>query len=186
MKRALPLWLAALVPATLVGHGLAYAITGRSIADTHHAWLAPVMECSLAALFAICTLLLGSTLIRAGVLVHTNVERSWVALWPRLAVLQLALFMAMERAEGTHAGVVGCLVQLLVAFAVAYTLALFARILLHCSKAVEAASRYLERALHPIVSFVSRRPSPVAYALAVHAGASRFQRPPPSASASFF
>jgi hypothetical protein len=141
--------------------------------------MAPALECSLALLFAICSTLLGSALLRAGVLMHTAAERSWIALWPRLAVLQLALFALMEHAEGTHAGILGCLVQLLTAFAAAYVLCLFARLLARCRQGADA-SRYLERALRAVTSFVSRRPAPIAYALAVRAGTSRFQRPPPA------
>jgi hypothetical protein len=179
LKRALPLWLAAVVPATLAGHALAYALSGRSAADGHHAWMAPALECSLALLFAICSALLGTALLKAGILMHTAAERSWIALWPRLAVVQLALFIVMERAEGAHAGTFGCIMQILTALLAAYVLNLFARLLACCVKSTVAVSRYLERALHTVTSFVSRRPAPAAYALAVRAGRARFQRPPP-------
>lgn len=179
MKRALPLWLAAAMPAALAGHGLAYALTGRSAADGHHAWMAAALECSLAVLIAMGCVLLGSALLRAGVLMHTPAERSWIALWPRLAVLQLAIFTAMERAEGSHAGILACVIQLVMALAAAYVLYLFGRLLARCRHAGEVASRYLERALLSVTSFISRRPATCAHALAVRAGTSRFQRPPP-------
>jgi hypothetical protein len=179
MKRALPLWLAAVVPATLAGHGLAYALTGRSAADGHHAWMAPVLEVSIALLLAACTALTVEALLRAGVFAHTPAERSWLALWPRLSVAQLALFATIEHMEGTNAGAVGCLIQVLVALVTAYMLYAFGHLLLHCARGAAAASRYLQRMLRTVTSFVSRRPAFVAYALAVHAGSSRFQRPPP-------
>lgn len=179
MKRALPVWLAAVLPATLAGHGLAYALTGRSAAGAEHSWMAPALEISLALLFAICTALVGGTLCRAGILRRTRAERSLMVLWPRLAVAQLLLFAMIERAEGTRAGIAGSLVQILVAFAAAWLLCLFARVLARCRKHSREAGAYLERVLAGISSFVSRRPAPPAYAFAVRGGRARFQRPPP-------
>lgn len=179
MKRPLPVWIAAVVPATLVGHGLAYAVGGRSSADAHHAWVAPALECSLALLAALCCALLAGALLKAGVFVHTAAERSTIELWPRLAVAQLVLFAVMERLEGTHAGLLGSLVQVLVALCVAYVLSLFSRLLVRCIAHAQAASRYLQRLLDESARFVSRRPSCIAHELAVRAGTARFQRPPP-------
>jgi hypothetical protein len=142
--------------------------------------MAAAVECSLALLIAVSGALLGSALLRAGVLMHTPAERSWIALWPRLALLQLALFTGMERAEGSHAGIFGCLIQLLTALAAAYVLYLFARLLARCHQAGDTAGSYLGRALRAITSFVSRRPAVAAHTLAVRAGTARFQRPPPS------
>lgn len=181
MKRALPLWLAAVVPATLAGHGLAYALSGRSVADGHHAWMAPVLEVSLGLFTAACMVLTVDALVRAGVFAHTAAERSWLALWPRLSIAQLALFATIEQLEGTHAGVFGCAVQIFVALITAYVLYAFARLLVRCAHSSEAASRFLQRILQSVTSFVSRRPTAISYALAVHAGRSRFQRPPPQA-----
>ena len=141
--------------------------------------MAPVLECSLALLAAICITLIGSTLLQARILVHTATERSFNALWPRLAFAQLFLFLLIEYAEGTHATLLGCAVQLVVAAGIAALLALFAGLLSRCVKSARAASRYLQRLFQSVTSFVSRRPAPVAYALAVHAGTARFQRPPP-------
>jgi hypothetical protein len=179
MKRALPLWLAAVVPATLAGHGLTYAVTGQNAGDGHHAWMAPALEVSIALLIAACLALALDALLRVGVFTHTSAERSWLALWPRLSVAQLALFAAVEHAEGANAGLVGCAVQIFIALVVAYMLYAFAQLLVRCARGTEAASRYLERVLRTVTSFVSRRPAPVAYALAIHAGRARFQRPPP-------
>lgn len=179
MKRALPLWLAAVVPATLAGHALAYALSGRSAADGHHAWMAPALELSVALLLACCMALAVDALLRSGMFAHTAAERSWIALWPRLSIAQLVLFVAIEYSEGTHASLLGCAVQIFVALITAYILYAFAHLLVRCAQCTQAASRYLERMLRPVTSFVSRRPAPVAYALAVRAGSSRFQRPPP-------
>lgn len=181
MKPALPLWLAAVVPATLAGHGLAYALSGRSAADGHHAWMAPVLEISLGLLIAACMVLAADALMRAGVFAHTAAERSWLALWPRLALAQLALFGTIEQLEGTHAGMFGCAVQIFVALVTAYVLYAFAHLLARYARNSEAASRFLQRVLQSVTSFVSRRPAAISYALAVHAGHSRFQRPPPQA-----
>jgi hypothetical protein len=179
MKRPLPVWIAAVVPATLVGHGLAYAMAGRNGADAHHAWVAPALECSLALLAAVCCAMTAGALLKAGVLVHTAAERSVLELWPRLAVAQLVMFSIMERMEGTHAGLAGSLVQVIVALCVAYVLSLFSRLLVRCIAGAHAASQYLQRLLQPKTHFVSRRPYSVAYALSVRAGTARFQRPPP-------
>ena len=181
VKRPLPLWLAAVVPATLAGHGLAYALTGRSAADGHHAWMLPALECSLALLAAVCLICARESLLKARILMHTAAERSGIALWPRLALSQIVLFSVMERAEGGHAGALGVLMQMIVALFVAYVLSLFARLLIACAQSAHLASRYLQRLLQSVSSCVSRRPAPIAYALAVHAGTSRFQRPPPQA-----
>lgn len=179
MKRPLPVWIAAVVPATLVGHGLAYALAGRSGADGHHAWVAPALECSLAVLAALCCALLAGALLKAGVLAHTAAERSTIELWPRLAIVQLVMFSVMERLEGGHAEILGSLVQVLVALCVAYVLSLFSRLLVRCIAKAHAASHYLQRLLDGGTRFVSRRPSCVAHELAVRAGTARFQRPPP-------
>ncbi len=180
VKRSLPVWLAAVVPATLAGHGLAYALSGRSAADGRHAWMAPALECSLALLVALALLCAAESLCRSNIFTHTAAERSCAELWPRLAVAQIALFAAIEHAEGAHAIWFGIVVQIVVALACAYVLSLFARLLAACARSAHGASRYLERLQQTVSSYISRRPSPIAYALAVHAGTSRFQRPPPT------
>lgn len=180
MKRPLPLWIAAVVPATLVGHGLAYALAGRSMSDAHHAWVAPALECSLALLAALCCALVSGALLKAGIMVHTAAERSTIELWPRLALMQLLIFSLMERAEGTHAGAAGCAIQLVIALAVAYVLSLFSRLLVRCIAGAQQASQYLERLTQaPASFFISLQPLCVAHALAVRAGSARFKRPPP-------
>jgi len=125
-------------------------------------------------------MMLADALLKAGILIHTAAERSTIELFPRLAVAQLAMFAAMERLEGTHAGPLGCAVQIIVALCVAYGLSLFSRLLVRCITGAQAASRYLQRLLDDCTArFVSRRPYSTAHALAVRAGTARFQRPPP-------
>ena len=179
MKRALPVWLAALLPATLAGHALAYALAGRSASGAEHSWIAPALEISIALLFAICVALVGGTLCRAGILKRTRTERSILALWPRLAGAQILLFAVMESAEGTRAPFTGFLVQILVALFAAWLLCLFAQVLAGCRARSAEAGAFLERMLAAAVIFVSRRPAAPAFALAVRAGRARFQRPPP-------
>lgn len=179
MKRALPLWLAAVVPTTLAAHGLAYILSGRSTAGAEHAWVMPAMECSVAFLVALCTAATASALLRAGVFMHTAAEHSTIALWGRLAVSQIAIFALMEQAEGSHAGLFGCAVQVLAALCVAFLLALFSRMLARCVRCARSFSRYIERISRIGSTFVPRRPRSIAYALFVCAGSARFQRPPP-------
>jgi hypothetical protein len=168
------------MPATLVAHGLAYAIAGRSGADPQHAWVAPALECSVAVLAALCCALVADALVKAGVLIHTAAERSTLELWPRLALAQLVMFSAMERLEGTSAGVAGCVIQIAVALCVACVLSLFSRLLVRCIVHAEAAWQYLQRLTSsPRALFVCYRPLCIASVLAVRAGSARFQRPPP-------
>ena len=179
-RRRLPLWIAAVVPATLVGHGLAYALAGRSASDAHHAWVAPALECSLALLAALGCALVAGALMKAGIMVHTAAERSTIELWPRLALMQLLMFSLMERAEGTHAGAMGCAIQLVVALAVAYVLSLFSRLIVRCIAVAGEACEYLERLCDNVAAvFITPQPQCAAYALAVRAGSARFKRPPP-------
>ena len=179
MKRPLPLWLAAVVPTTLAGHGFAYALAGQSAADGRHAWLLPTLECSLALLIAVSLVRTHESLLKARVLIHTPAERSVAALWCRLAFSQIALFGVIEQLEGSHISLTGILVQLCLAAVIACVLAAFARLMIECARGARLAGVYLLRLLQGANSFVSSRPAPIAYALAVRAGTARFQRPPP-------
>ena len=179
MKRALPLWIAAAVPSTIAGHALAYAASGQTASDARHAWLQPALEISLAIAAAACAYFLAQSLVRAGILVHTSCERSYLALWPRLAAVQIALYTAVEFAEGVHPNLTGWGAQILTALLAALLLALFARFLAHCVAGTLAASRYLQRLLNDAAPFVTRRPAPIPSTLPVSLGTARFQRPPP-------
>lgn len=179
VKRALPLWIAAVVPSTVAGHALAYAFSGQTAADGRHAWMQPALEISLALAAAMCVLVWAESLLRAGILVHTSHERSPLALWPRLALTQLTLFAAIEYAEGAHAGAAGLAAQGITALLAALLLAAFASFLARCAAGTRAASRYLQRLFADVTLFVSRHPIALAHALSVSAGNARFQRPPP-------
>jgi hypothetical protein len=179
MKAPLPVWVVAALPATLLGHGLAYLAAGRTLADGHHAWLEPTFEVSGALLVALCLALAGSALVRARIIARVDVERSLNALWPRLAATQLALFALMERAEGTHVTLFSCAMQVAVALGAAFVLSLFARLLARCIHSAREASRYFERLFAEAASFIPRQPVWCADTLAVRIGFHRYVRPPP-------
>jgi len=149
------------------------------MADGHHAWFAPTFEISVAVLIALCLALAGSALMRARVMARVGVERSLMALWPRLAVAQLVLFAGMERAEGTHATLLGYAVQIVIALGAAFVLSLFARLLARCIDSASEAGRYLERLFAETSSFIPRRSVWCPGTLAVQIGSHRFVRPPP-------
>jgi hypothetical protein len=155
-------------------------MAGRSTADGHHTWLAPVLECSLALLATLCLLIAGGALLKSGIFAQTRIEQSCAALWPRLAFTQIGLFAIIEHAEGTHVTIIGVLVQIAVALLAAYVLSLFVGLLARCALGTEAAAAYLQRLLGDCARYVSHDAATPAFALAVRAGASRFQRPPPN------
>jgi hypothetical protein len=177
MKRPLPLWLAAVLPATIAAHALGYAVTGQSMADGRHLWLVPALESSLAALLLLATALAGGALVRAGVFARPSVDAAPFGLWWRLAIAQTALFVAIERAEGTPVGWMGCAIQIAVALGAALLLSAFARALAGCVRSGDLAARFLTRVAAPPLYL--RRPLSPAAALAAVAGSRRFQRPPP-------
>jgi hypothetical protein len=85
----------------------------------------------------------------------------------------------MERAEGTHASALACVVQLAVALCAAYLLSLFARLVADCIAGAEEAGRYLARLYAPCASFAFRQPQWCTNSLAVRVGSYRLKRPPP-------
>lgn len=182
MKRALPLWTAAVVPATLAGHALAYLAIGQSAADGQHAWLPAMLELSTAALAALLTALLAGALTRAHFLSRTRIEGSFAELAPRLACAQLVLFTAMEAGEGRHATAIGCLVQIAVACCAAGLFAWFASAFARCIRSACDAGRYLAR-LQPRARFARRAPAVRVIFTALYARSPRFARPPPFAVA---
>lgn len=149
--------------------------------DARHGWLAPTLECSAAALIALCTVVLVSTLLRARILRRTRIERSLFELWPRLALAQLILFGAAEGIEGAHVTLLGIAVQIAAALCAAYLFWAFSRLVVRCIAGMDEASRYLQRLLTEIASFAGREPAPRTVALLACAGHNRFQRPPPQA-----
>ena len=179
MRKSLPLWCAAVIPSMLVGHAAAYTLLGRTMTDARHGWLIPALECSLAVLLGACTLFLASALLRWGIFKRTNVERSLVELWPRLALTQLLLFGAIESAEGARITLLAIAAQLVTALCAAYLLSLFSRLMMRCIAGADRAGRYLERLLTETVALVGRESAPRSVALLACAGHNRFQRPPP-------
>lgn len=177
MKRPLPLWLAAVLPATIAAHALAYAVTGQSMADGRHFWLVPALESSLAVLLLLAATVIGGALIRAGVFARPSVDAAPLELWLRMAAAQTALFVAIEHAEGTPVALAGCAIQVAVALGVALLLCAFARALAGCVRAGDDAAQFLARIAAPPI-YLGRPMSPAA-ALAAVAGTRRFQRPPP-------
>lgn len=180
MRRSVPLWALAVLPATLVGHALAYALMGRAIADGRHAYFVPALDLSLALLAVLGLLTLGGALLRRRVLA-LDARGSIGSYWIKLAPLQIATFTVLERSEGHGATVEACLVQIAVALFAAVLLVCFARLLSKCVRVGEAAATYLHRFLAPpLPAYLHRTPVSLATALFAHAGSSRFQRPPPA------
>jgi hypothetical protein len=179
MRRTLPLWLLAIVPATIAGHALSYALAGRSMADARHSWISPVLEWSLALLGAAALAAAGGALVKAGILARPVAERSAFALWARLAPAQALLFVLVERAEGVSPSLAGYAVQILVALAAALLLASLARLLGECIRSADRAQAYLERVFAPQGFLLAARPPRPVFVLAATAGPHRFQRPPP-------
>ncbi|HVA29537.1 MAG TPA: hypothetical protein VNF68_15250 [Candidatus Baltobacteraceae bacterium] len=180
MKRPLPLWIFAAIPATLAGHALAYALGGRVMADGHHRWFGPLLECALALLLAVSLWLLGDVMVKARVLARDIIERNALRLWPRMAAAQVVLFLSIEGIEGTSIRWTDVAVQVLVALIAAYALGLFARVLEACARGTAQAVRYLERLRRANLSFAGREPSTQSIAATLIFGTFRWGRAPPS------
>ncbi len=179
MRRPLPLWLAVVVPSMIAGHALAYALGGRPMSDEHHAWVGPLLEGSLALTLALATWLLGGVFLRARLFSGQIAERHVLALWPRLALLQLVIFCAIERAEGAPFTLTGCAVQVVVALLGAYIVSLFSDVLDACAHSAAEAAHYLERLASPSSIFVRRQPFEATFARVAPWASARFGRAPP-------
>lgn len=175
----IPLWLAAVLPAALIAHGCAYALAGDSLANGAHAWVAPAAELSTALLLTLAGALAGGTLLRLPFFQAGCIERSASHLWPRLAIAQTLVYAIAEHAEGTHATIIGVVLQVVVAVLAACVLAVFARLLDAAGARMERALGYRRRLL-AAASFAARTNTAPVFALAVASGHARFQRPPPS------
>ncbi len=180
MRGRLPLWPAAVIPATIAGHALAYAWMGRSLADGRHGWVAPALEIGLALLAGCAAALLANVLLSERA-TATSSESSVVALWLRLAVAQSALFLAVEWLEGTRIDPVGFGVQIAVALIAAGVLASFARFLALCATGLCLPLRHVERRFSAPRCVRTSWAHTTVLALAASAGPARFQRPPPRA-----
>jgi hypothetical protein len=173
-------WLlpATALPATLIGHALAYNLAGRSQADGHHGYFVQALEYSTILLGGLCVLLIARALTRRGWVVPRF--GSLATTWIKLSVLQIAMFAVLERMEGYVPALVGCAEQALVALCAALALSYFARVLNRCEHGAADAERYLRRLrLSLLGRHISRSPYARAYALSVRVGPSRFARPPP-------
>lgn len=179
VRKSLPLWAAAVLPAMLAGHAAAYALTGGTLADGRHAWFAFSVQWSLAALTTACMFVLAHALTRSGFLTRTRVELSIAESWPRLALAQLILFGAVESFEGHSVTLMALAIQIAAAFCAACLLYLFGRLVERCMDASLEASRYLQRLFAKAAAFAGREFAPRAIALSVSSRHSRFQRPPP-------
>lgn len=178
VNRRLSLWWLAAVPATLLGHALVYALTGRTQVDAHHAYAIPAFEYSIAVLLAFCFALLLRAL--SGRVAGATHPFSWMGTWGKLAVVQVALFTLVERLEGYHVAPVAYAVQVFVALLAALAIACFTRLVHRCERAGLQASSYVRRLLTACDGLdFGRPPYSPAYALTVKAGTARFQRPPP-------
>jgi hypothetical protein len=162
---------------TLLGHAVTYAFEGRSLADGHHGYFAPMLEVVLASAFLGCALIIGRavTSLRAP---HMNALPPLQWLWLIVASFQTAAFATLEFFEGDAPDVFGCGVEVLMALLVAIVIMLLCRVVERCAQAILYA--YAQR---PQSSGASRRrlPLPVdgARSLAVRVGVYRFERPPP-------
>ncbi|HEV2261771.1 MAG TPA: hypothetical protein VGR69_05730 [Candidatus Rubrimentiphilum sp.] len=179
MRKALPLWVMAVVPATLVGHALAYFLDGRSMADGRHAWFAPVFECSIAALILLCASLLSRSIFRYRFDSGFKSGASIFSVWLQLAIVQTTVFAAIETAEGAKITFFALAVQIVVALCAAYLLSLFARLVARCLASAQEAFGCLLRLLAQRSTFIGREPTARAVILFACAGSHRFQRPPP-------
>jgi len=181
VSKRLPLWFAAVVPSMAAGHVAGYALSGVSAADGRHGWLSPALEIGAAALIGLGALIVASTLLRAGIFRRSKIESSVIALAPRLAASQLALFVAAETFEGRSITPAGVATQLVSAVLAAYTLSLFSKLIERCIASAGEAGSYLERLAAAAAAFALIDPAPRAVALFASAGNNRFQRPPPFA-----
>ncbi len=179
VRSRVALWWFAVVPATLFGHVLAYALGGRPVIDAQHAYLAPLLEISLVVLTAVVGASLASALMRTRGLTLTTTGTTG-HLVARLLPLQSLLYVALERAEGNLPTLIGLLAQLFAACLAAAVLIAVVRLLARCERAADEAATFITRDRTARAScFVTRSSTTPAFALAVRAGSSRLQRPPP-------
>ena len=181
MGRALPLWGFAVLPATLVGHALAYAFSGRTQTDAAHVYFVPALDLTLAALFVACLVSLGGAFLRRRHFA-LNADESIGSSWMKLALAQMTLFTALELLERHPPTPPAYAVQLGVTLLAAALLYSFAGVLRKCASAGIAAQTYLRRLVSQPDGLRVRNDGPCfAVASHAHAGRSIFKRPPPFA-----
>lgn len=168
---------AAALPATLVGHALAYLLAGSSQADGHHGYFLRTLEYSTALLAGLCLILVARALTRVDRFTRGG---SVGATWAKLALMQIALFAMLERTEGYVPALAGCVAQVVVALCAAVALAYFARLLERCERDAVHASSYLRRLRSGLQGcHIRRSPYALSRVLSVRVGPSHFPRPPP-------
>ena len=179
MARGLQIaWIAGVAACgTLLGHAVAYALEGRSLADGHHGYFRPMLEVVLASALLGCLLIVGRAITSQG-LARVHALPSFPRLWFIVASLQIAGFATVELLEGNAPDALGCGVEVLMALLVAVAIMLFCRVVERCAQTIRYA--YAQR-LQSSGGSTRRLPLRIdaARSLAVCAGVSRFKRPPP-------
>lgn len=162
---------------TLLGHAVAYALEGHSLADGHHGYFRPMLEVVLASALLGCALIVGRAITSQGSR-RMPALPPFPRLWFIVASLQIAGFATIELLEGNAPDALGCGVEVLIALLVAVGIKLFCRVVERCARAILYS--YAQRLQSPGAS-TRRPPIPVdaARSLAVCAGVHRFKRPPP-------
>jgi len=162
---------------TLLGHAVAYALEGRSLADGHHGYFRPMLEVVLASALLRCLLIVRRA-ITSQALGRMHALPPFPRLWFIVASLQIVGFVMIELLESNAPDALGCGVEVLMALLVAVTITLFCRVVERCAQTMLYA--YAQR-LQSSGASPRRLPLQVdaARSLAVCAGVHRFKRPPP-------
>ena len=155
MKRALPAWLLAALPATLLGHAAAYRIVGESMANAPHAYFGPLLEFSLGLIVVLGLATLVAALLRSGRLA-VSVDGTLAGTWVKLALAQTLLFSLLEHSEGYTPSLVGCATQILIALVLAAALVAFGRLIGRC---IAIGPRTSWRLHHPTRSASASEPA---------------------------
>jgi hypothetical protein len=172
-------WFAGIVTGgTLLGHAVAYALEGRSLADGHHGYFAPLADVAVASALLGCALVAGRAIASRGVRHHALALPRLPQLWVGVASLQVAGFAGLERLEGNAPNALGCGIEILIALFVAIAMTLFGRVVEQLAQSIVSA--YAPRLRAPCFA-TGRSAATVdaARALAVRVGVRRFKRPPP-------
>jgi len=137
MARALQVaWIVTVaVCGTLLGHAVVYALEGRSVADGHHGYFAPMLEVVLASTLLGCALIVDRAITSQGFR-RMDALPPLSRLWFIVASLQLAGFVTIEFFEGNGPDALGCGVEVLIALLVAVGIALFYRVVERCVQTI--------------------------------------------------
>ncbi|GAC1388383.1 MAG: hypothetical protein NVSMB31_02300 [Vulcanimicrobiaceae bacterium] len=178
MIRRISLALLVALPGSLIGHVVAYALTGHALSDARHGYLEPALVYSSLVLGVLCAVFVLDALARAAR--RSEIPERLGSMWAMLSAVQVALFWAIERAESATPGWQGYLVQIGVALLGALALVFFAHVLARCERAAWEVQEYLgRRPPSPLASVLPAFETSPAFALRMVAGRARFSRPPP-------